>query len=270
MTVAILMVLFVALNMFTFFTCRERVTVQADENAGKKESVSFAEGLKAMVTNKYWLLMVCNLFFMFFMMSIFFGTVLFFTKYNMGNENQYAMVANLLSGTQIVTLFITPFLMKKISKRYLNMSGMAIVAAACAMGGMSTSYGFICVTSVLKGIGFGFAGSTMFGCLQDAITYGEWKSGYNAAGMGNAASSFCMKIGSGLGTAAMGWILGAGGFRSEPAVQSTSALAAVTVSFAWVPALTAAISAVCMVFFDLDRHYDKVVADLAQGKHKGD
>ena len=77
MTVAILMVLFVALNMFTFFTCRERVTVQADENAGKKESVSFAEGLKAMVTNKYRLLMVCNLFFMFFMMSIFFGTVLF-------------------------------------------------------------------------------------------------------------------------------------------------------------------------------------------------
>jgi len=179
------------------------VTVQADEDAGKKESVSFAEGLKAMVTNKYWLLMVCNLFFMFFMMSIFFGTVLFFTKYNMGNENQYAMVANLLSGTQIVTLFITPFLMKKISKRYLNMSGMAIVAVACAMGGMSTSYGFICVTSVLKGIGFGFAGSTMFGCLQDAITYGEWKSGCSAAGMGNAASSFCMKIGSGLGTAAM-------------------------------------------------------------------
>ena len=77
-----------------------------------------------------------------------------------------------------------------------------------------------------------------------------------------------MKIGSGLGTAAMGWILGAGGFRSELAVQSASALAAVTVSFAWVPALTAAISAVCMVFFDLDRHYDKVVADLAQGKHK--
>lgn len=221
-----------------------------------------------MVTNKYRLLMVCNLFFMFFMMSIFFGTVLFFTKYNMGNENQYAMVANLLSGTQIVTLFITPFLMKKISKRYLNMSGMAIVAVACAMGGMSTSYGFICVTSVLKGIGFGFAGSTMFGCLQDAITYGEWKSGCSAAGMGNAASSFCMKIGSGLGTAAMGWILGAGGFQSELATQSASALAAVTVSFAWVPALTAAISVVCMVFFDLDRHYDKVVAELAQGKYK--
>ena len=77
-----------------------------------------------------------------------------------------------------------------------------------------------------------------------------------------------MKIGSGLGTAAMGWNLGAGGFQSELATQSASALAAVTVSFAWVPALTAAISVVCMVFFDLDRHYDKVVAELAQGKYK--
>ena len=52
----------------------------------------------------------------------------------------------------------------------------------------------------------------MFGCLQDAITYGEWYNGYGTAGMGNAASSFCMKVGSGIGTAALGWILNAGGF----------------------------------------------------------
>ncbi len=57
--------------------------------------------------------MSLNLFSMFFMMSSFFGSVLYFTKYNMGNEDQYAMVANLLSGAQIVTLFITPFIMKK-------------------------------------------------------------------------------------------------------------------------------------------------------------
>ena len=110
-TVAILMVVFIALNMFTFFTCSERVTAQNE--ASKKESVSFLKGLKALLTNKYWILMSLNLFSMFFMMSSFFGSVLYFTKYNMGNEDQYAMVANLLSGAQIVTLFITPFIMKK-------------------------------------------------------------------------------------------------------------------------------------------------------------
>ena len=164
------MVLFVILNMFMFFTCKERVTDHSKEKADQKESVSFIKGIASMVRNKYWLLMVCNLFFMYFIMSIFFGTVLYFTKYNMGDESRYAMVANLLSAAQIITLFVTPFLMKKISKRYLNMAGMAVVALGCAIGGLTTSYPLICKTSILKGIGFGFAGSTMFGCLQDAIT----------------------------------------------------------------------------------------------------
>lgn len=265
-TVAILMVVFVALNMFTFFTCSERVTSQ--EGSKKKETVSFVKGLKALLKNKYWILMSLNLFSMFFMMSSFFGSVLYFTKYNMGNENQYSVVANLLSGAQIVTLFITPFIMKKVSKRNLNMAGMAIVTIGLIMSGLSTNYEFICTASVIKGIGLGCAGATMFGCLQDAITYGEWNAGYSVAGMGNAASSFCFKIGSGLGTAALGWVLAAGTFDAAQPVQTTSALAAITTSFAWIPAITSALCVVCMIFFDLDKHYDKAVADLAQGKYR--
>lgn len=265
-TVTILMVVFVVLNMFTFFTCSERVTSQ--EGSKKKETVSFVKGLKALLKNKYWILMSLNLFSMFFMMSSFFGSVLYFTKYNMGNENQYSVVANLLSGAQIVTLFITPFIMKKVSKRNLNMAGMAIVTIGLIMSGLSTNYGFICTASVIKGIGLGCAGATMFGCLQDAITYGEWNAGYSVAGMGNAASSFCFKIGSGLGTAALGWVLAAGTFDAAQTVQTTSALAAITTSFAWIPAITSALCVVCMIFFDLDKHYDKAVADLAQGKYR--
>lgn len=265
-TVAILMVVFVILNMFTFFNCSERVTAQ--DTGEKKESVSFTKGVKALVKNKYWLLMSLNLFSMFFMMSSFFGSALYFTKYNMGDENQYAMVANLLSGAQIATLFITPFIMKKVSKRNLNMTGMAIVALGLVLSGFSTNYGFICATSVIKGIGLGCAGATMFGCLQDAITYGEWNAGFSVAGMGNAASSFCFKIGSGLGTAALGWVLAAGAFDAAKNVQETSALTAITTSFAWIPAITSALCVICMIFFDLDKHYDKVVADLAEGKHR--
>ncbi|MDE6936945.1 MAG: glycoside-pentoside-hexuronide (GPH):cation symporter [Lachnospiraceae bacterium] len=265
-TIAILMIVFISLNMFTFFTCSERVTGQ--ESGTKKESVSFAKGLKALVKNKYWILMSLNLFSMFFMMSSFFGSVLFFTKYNMGNEDQYSMVANLLSGAQIVTLFITPFIMKKVSKRNLNMTGMAIVAVGLVLSGLSTNYTFICITSIIKGVVLGCAGATMFGCLQDAITYGEWNAGYSVAGMGNAASSFCFKIGSGLGTAALGWVLAAGGFDAAKAVQDTAALTAITTAFAWIPAVTSALCVVCMLFFDLDRHYGRAVADLAAGKYR--
>ena len=108
----------------------------------------------------------------------------------------------------------------------------------------------------------------MFGCLQDAITYGEWNAGFSVAGMGNAASSFCFKIGSGLGTAALGWVLAAGTFDAAKEVQGAAALTAITTSFAWIPAVTSALCVVCMIFFDLDKHYDKVVKDLAEGKYR--
>ena len=110
----------------------------------------------------------------------------------------------------------------------------------------------------------------MFGMLQDAITYGEWKQGFNNAGMGNAASSFCMKIGSGIGTAALGWILGAGGFNAAEAVPSAAAANAIRIAFNWVPVITSAFSIIVLLLFDLDKKYAAVAKDLAEGKHKAD
>lgn len=267
MTFVVLMIVFVVLNMFMFFTCKERVTEESA--AEKKDDVPFVKGIAGLMKNKYWVLMVIALFAMYFMMSCFFGSALYFTKYNMGNENQYAMVSNLLSAAQIITMFVTPLLMKKISKRNVFMIGMAIATAGFLLAGISTSYGIICLSSVIKGIGFGCGAATMFGCLQEAITYGEWYNGYGTAGMGNAASSFCMKIGSGIGTAALGWILDGGGFNADLEVQTSAALNSISVAFVWVPIITSVICIVCMIFFNLDKYYDKVLADLAQGKHRG-
>lgn len=268
LTFVVLMIVFVVLNMFMFFVCKERVVQQGSED--KKENVSFAKGLLGLIRNKYWVLLVISVFSMYFMMSCFFGSALYFTKYNMGDDGQYAMVSNLLFLAQIITLFITPFIMKKMSKRYLFMTGMVIATVGFALSGLTTSYSLICLASVIKGIGFGCGGATMFGCLQDAITYGEWYNGYGTAGMGNAASSFCMKVGSGVGTAALGWILQAGGFDAALEVQSASSLAAINFAFAWVPVITSIICVICMALFNLDKYYGQVTADLTAGKHRGE
>ena len=48
----------------------------------------------------------------------------------------------------------------------------------------------------------------------------------------------------------------------------TAAITAIGVSFAWIPAITMFIGVVCIFFYDLDKKYDKVVADLEAGKYK--
>ncbi|MDO5337296.1 MAG: glycoside-pentoside-hexuronide (GPH):cation symporter [Eubacteriales bacterium] len=266
LTFLILGATFVVLNLVTVYFCKERVVEQKAE--GEKEA-SVVECLGSLVKNKYWILMVIFLFVLYFMMSTFFGGAYYFAQYVLGDESVYALTANALSMSQIVMLFLTPFIMKKIGKRNTGLVGMVIASVAFILTGLAGSNVTLVVASnVLKGLAFGCCGATMFGMLQDAITYGSWLTGVQAMGMGNAASSFCMKVGSGIGTAALGWILGAGGFNTDP--TSPGALMAINVSCIWIPLVTCMIGVVCVFFFDLDKYYDKAVKDLAQGRCKGD
>ena len=141
-------------------------------------------------------------------------------------------------------------------------SGVAFILTSLA----GQSVAMVVACNILKGAGFGCGAATMFGMLQDSITYSQWLTGVQATGMGNAASSFCMKVGSGIGTAALGWILGAGGFDADP--TSASAIAAINVAVIWVPLVVVVIGLVCLFLFDIDKKYDKAVADLSAGRWK--
>lgn len=185
-----------------------------------------------------------------------------------GDGDQYSQTANALSVSQIIMLFCTPFIMEKFGKRNTAFFGMAVAAAAfllTALAGNNVS--FVVAANILKGLGFGCCGATMFGMLQDAITYGSWLTGVQAMGMGNAASSFCMKVGSGIGTAALGWILSSGGFNTDPASAGT--LAALKIFYIWIPLAGCIVCGICLLLFDLDKYYDQAVADLSEGKWKG-
>lgn len=269
LTFIVLMAVFVLLNLVTYFFCVERVHDQ-EEGGGKEKAAgpTVLESLKALLKNKYWLIMVLFLFSLYFMMSTFFGSAYYFCQYVLGNEGSYALVSNSLSIAQIAMMFVTPFIMKKIGKRWTALAGMAAsIVGFLVTAAAGTNVTVVIVSNVIKGAAFGCGAAVMFGLLQDAITYGQWLTNVQAVGMGNAASSFCMKVGSGLGTAALGWILGAGGFSVDP--TSAGAVTAINVAFIWVPIVTGIIGVVCMFFFNLDKHYDSAVADLEAGKWKG-
>lgn len=260
----------VILNLFMFATCKERVVENNTEDENQKEKVSFIKSIKGLITNKYWVLIVIVMFVMYFMMSCFFGSAAYYAQYVMGDISYYAPLSNALSVAQIITMFITPFVMKKIGKRNTMLIGTIVSTAGFFLTGVAgVSLTVQIIASIIKGIGFGCSAAVMFGMLQDAITYGQWQNGYGSSGMGNAASSFCMKVGSGIGTAALGWILSVGKFNATLAEQSSAAISAIGVSFAWVPAITMFIGVICIFFYDLDKKYDKVVSDLEAGKYKG-
>lgn len=267
-TFTILMAAFLVINVLTFLFCKERVQDNTASSDGEKvKGPSVIECLKSLVKNKYWVLQVVFLFALYFMMSTFFGGNYYFSQYVVGDEGSYSLLSNALSLSQMGMMFITPFIMLKLSKRWTAFIGMVASGVAFILTSVAgQNVPMIVACNILKGAGFGCGAATMFGMLQDSITYSQWLTGVQATGMGNAASSFCMKVGSGIGTAALGWILGAGGFDADP--TSASAIAAINVAVIWVPLIVVVIGLVCLFLFDIDKKYDKVVSDLAAGKWK--
>lgn len=269
-TYIILMIVFVILNLITFTVCKERVVDEnaSSENGEKPQGPSLITCLKSLIVNKYWLLIVLQLFTIYFMMATFYGSNLYYADYVLGNSDAFATISNAMTIAQIVIMFITPFMMKKIGKRWTSTVGLiAAFLGFVATYFAGTNFTMVVACNALKGIGLGCSSAVVFGMLQDTITYGQWLTGVQAMGMGNAASSFCIKIGSGLGTAVLGQVLGMAGFNDDP--TSAASIAAIKVSCIWIPVIACAIGIICMLVYDLDKHYGQAAKDLSEGKWKG-
>ena len=259
---------FVLVTLIPYFVCKERVKQNANETADQK-GPSAIECLKSLVKNKYWVLIVVFLFVLYFMMSTLFGSQFYYVQYVVGNMGAFGSVSSVVQIFQIgLMLVAAPFVMKKLGKRMTALIGMGFSILGYVLTVLAgTNVPFLLVANAVKGAGFGLGAATMWGLLQDAITYGQWLTNIQAIGMGNAASSFTMKVGSGIGTAALGWILAAGSFDADP--TSAAALSSLNWAYIWVPLIASILGCVCLFLFDLDKKYDTVVADLEAGKWKG-
>lgn len=66
---------------------------------------------------------------------------------------------------------------------------------------------------MLANIGSGIACSMPFAMLGFAVDFGRWKTGIKATGILIAfGSTFCIKMGSGIGTAFAAWIMNSFGY----------------------------------------------------------
>lgn len=170
-TMIIISFAMVILSLICFFFTKERVKDEASsaENGGTQASKSSAtnpvKAFKALITNRYWV-------------------VMFFAMF--------------------VIMFVTPFFMKKFGKANIYKLGIALMTLGfLGFGLFAHSLPTIILFNALKGIGLGMSGGMAMGMVADTITYSRLKSGIDPVGMGNAAMSASQKLGLGLGTAVL-------------------------------------------------------------------
>lgn len=232
-------------------------------STSEKVKIHAKEEMRSLFTNKYWILAIMTILFVMFFTAFTGGAGLYFAKGVLGDTAYYAQFANFMSVTQMISLFIAFVPMKKCGKRNTLMIGLTIMAIGtgiqCIWGNNLT---MLIVCSVLKGLGGGFAAGVGYGLVADTIDYGEWKTGTKAEGVGMATMTFVTKVSAGFAGAIIGWINEMGGYEAAVAVQNAKAVFGLKVSFSYLPFIFCALGFVLMIFYDLDKIFPQIQADL--------
>ena len=205
---------------------------------------------------------------MFFLMySVNGGATVFYAKDILGSRDLVATINGIFNVVQIAGMFFIAMLVKKLGKRNVFAVGLVLdIVGMLILNFSGGSMTLIVVSSIIRGIGNSCGGATMWAMVSDTIDYGEWKTGYRTEGLVNSACSFGYKIGNGIGSALLGVILEAGGYVGEALVQTPEALFSIKICFVWIPIVVYVIGLVIMKFWNLDKEFDGILAELQARK----
>lgn len=222
--------------------------------------------IKSLVTNPYWLLCIFMCLGFFFLMSYASSVTVYFAQYILNNVDMQGTITTVMYVVILVGIVAALPVMMKFGKRIVMIIGLAIACIGWMMPAFSLNETFVTAAAAVIGFGFGTIAAPAGSFLQDTLTYGEWKSGISAIGMGNAVFSFTTKLSSSLGIVVQGVVLDHSGFDAKLAAQPEVALTAIRFLYIYLPAMICAAVLVMAFFYDLDRKLPKINEELKAGK----
>ncbi|NFE93758.1 MFS transporter [Clostridium botulinum] len=253
----------------TFKTTKERIVAVNKEGS---QNVSLKNGLKALIRNKYWIIVVLLLVVVFMNMGIMGGSMIYYAQYILNDKN---LVGGLSVAQNIPTLIVMLTVampsIKKWGKRNTAILGSAIFILGSLIALIDlTSIPLIYISIIVRGTGNALLSSTIFALLADTIEYGEWKTNIRTEGLVYSAGNFGLKIGMGLGTAIVGWLLAFSNYNGEAIIQSHTAISAINILFTWLPMVLSGVQIILLKFYKLDKLYTKIINDLEKRKKIGE
>lgn len=248
------------LFLLCFYNTKERVDVPS-------EKIGFLKSLKLCLKNDQWLLLVAVWVVLVLGMATSMSVGTYYAKYVLGNESYFGFLSAVGILVALIVMPVMTGIIKKHGKRNVALLGAIISFVGQAMVLLNpASFNWLMFCSVIKGVGSATAMGTMFAMIADTIEYGQWKTGIRVEGMLYSTTTFGAKVGAGVGGAVAMAVLGAAGYNGLMAVQSETAMQAISTLYLIVPLPFLAITPLIYALYKLDKIYPKVMEDLSAGK----
>ena len=257
---AIIYALFgLAVNTLSVFSVKELSAEELagdDDTAQQEDTLTVLESARMLLSNKYYLLILV----VFLLTQVFTAMLnmgIYFMKYILGDENLLGTFAWAINIPLIVGLLVTPIIVKKFGEMYRVNLGGYVIATLGRLGVLVAAYfhniPLMLVLSAVASLGMSPLQGTLNAMIAEASEHTWLRTGKRIDGLMFSCTSLGVKVGSGIGTAAAGWLLAASGYDGGVSMQPDSAIQMLYVMYVWFPLVANALIFLLLTRLDVEK-----------------
>ena len=257
---AIIYALFgLAVNTLSVFSVKELSAEELagdDDTAQQEDTLTVLESAKMLLSNKYYLLILV----VFLLTQVFTAMLnmgIYFMKYILGDENLLGTFAWAINIPLIVGLLVTPIIVKKFGEMYRVNLGGYVIATLGRLGVLVAAYfhdiPLMLILSAVASLGMSPLQGTLNAMIAEASEHTWLRTGKRIDGLMFSCTSLGVKVGSGIGTAAAGWLLAASGYDGGLSIQPDSAIQMLYVMYVWFPLVANALIFLLLTRLDVEK-----------------
>lgn len=203
-----------------------------------EEKYGLIQAFQLLMKNKFYL-MICLAYILQQLYSAMIGAGIYYMTWVLKNKNLFGQFAWAVNIPLIIALIFTPALVGKWKGMYkLNLRGYiiavigrALVVVAGYMGNIPMMMAFTALAALGQGPWQGDMNAVIASCSE----YTYLTQGKRVDGTMYSCTSLGVKIGGGIGTAVVGWLLELSGYVGTNTAQPQSALSMMQFMYLWLP-----------------------------------
>ena len=208
------------------------------EEKTEQEEYGLVQAFHPLIKNKYYL-KICGTYILQQLYGAMIGAGIYYMTWVLKNKNLFGQFAWAVNVPLIIALIFTPTLVGKWKGMYklnlrgyiLAVIGRALVVVAGYMGSIPLMMAFTALAALGQGPWQGDMNAVIASCSE----YTYLTQGKRVDGTMYSCTSLGVKLGGGIGTAVVGWLLEFSGYVGTNSVQPRSALDMMQFMYLWLP-----------------------------------
>lgn len=264
--IAIFAVPLALIGLMRFIFIPETVEVDAVNEKGEKEKISFRDVKKVLTKNPYIYIVALILFVCNFVTNM--GVNVYYFTYVAHNLTLYSLV----SATQILAIpavMFFPAIIKKASTAKLIFAGCLVSAFGYLMnffaGGNAVLLG---LAAVCYGVGSIPISMLINLLVIECANFNEWKGMQRMEGTMGCVTGFATKVGSSIGAGVLGILLSASGYVGDVELIPDSAVMMIRCLFSVIPAVLWLVVAGSLLLYKLDKLMPQIKSEIKAARNE--